>query len=60
MGGVAGGVIGLLVGAVVGFKKINDASSQTAPFKASIGAAAGVTALGILVGATASAIQPEC
>lgn len=59
-GGLAGAVIGLLAGAAVGAKKIADASSQTAPLKSAIMTVLGVTAVGVAVGATASAIPSEC
>lgn len=60
LGGVAGGVLGVLAGFVVGLRKLSDASAETAPIKASIGTAIGVTVVGAAVGGVVAALPSEC
>jgi len=61
MGGLAGGVLGVLIGAAVGARKLQSAEGNAwDPVSHGFMTAIGVTALGIVAGSITAAVPPEC
>ena len=60
LGGAAGAILGVLVGGVVGLRKLSGPGSEVEPLRAAMITAFGLTFAGAAVGVTAGALPPEC